>query len=265
MTDGPDLRVVDAAAGEEANLPLAVDFADMDRDVWLEVGRRLGSRAERDRWALGDWAHHGDRRYGDLTEAAAEIGISYSALRSLSSVARKVELYRRRHNLSWSHHEAVAPLPPEIGDELLDRAAAEGWSREVIRSEARAAGELGQRDATIAQLRKDLAAARTDRATAEGHRRRMAAGVDAAAREILRQWREVDILTEAFFEANTPDGASELHGHAGRGAAAQLRRRLLAVAAKINEVAGRVDARLIAAGAPADAHTPDLASNEAGE
>ena len=40
-------------------------------------------------------------------------------------------LSRQRDSLSWSHHAAVAALPAEVGDDLLSRAAAEGWSREA--------------------------------------------------------------------------------------------------------------------------------------
>ena len=112
-------------------------------------GPPFGQRSERDRWALGDWACHGERAYGDLVKAAALIGLSYGALRNLASVARKIELSRWRYLLSWSHHAAVAAVaavPPEIGDDLLDRAAGEGWSRDTMRKEARAAScEAGLR------------------------------------------------------------------------------------------------------------------------
>ena len=70
------------------------------REEWLAHGRRLGERVERDRWALGDWACHGEQAYGDLAEAAAKIRIGYGYLGNLKSVARKVEVSRRRETLS---------------------------------------------------------------------------------------------------------------------------------------------------------------------
>ena len=92
MTDRPDLHPVGSASTASS------DWAT--REEWLEAGRRLSERSERDRWALGDWACHGERAYGDLVKAAALIGLSYGALRNLASVARKIELSRWRYLLS---------------------------------------------------------------------------------------------------------------------------------------------------------------------
>jgi len=104
------------------------DLALTVRQAWLR----------QDRWALGDWAASEDRAYGDLVVAAAKIGIGRGTLYNLASVARKIDLSRRRDTLSWGHHEAVACLPVEIGDDLLARAEAGGWSRKRMRKEARA-------------------------------------------------------------------------------------------------------------------------------
>ena len=130
---------------QASNHPVAVaELALTVREAWLR----------QDRWALGDyggfaaflarrrfaclWAASEDRAYGDLVEAAAKIGVGYKTLHNLASVARKIDLSRRRDKLSWSHHAAVAALPVEIGDKLLARAEAEGWSRTRMREEARA-------------------------------------------------------------------------------------------------------------------------------
>ena len=153
MTDGgnkkPDLHVV---GGPEVSEDTATDIPWSTREEWLAHGRRLGERVERDRWALGDWACHGEQAYGDLAEAAAKIRIGYGYLGNLKSVARKVEVSRRRETLSWDHHAAIASLPADVGDQLLARAEAEHWPRERMRDEARAASRLGQLEARVEQL-----------------------------------------------------------------------------------------------------------------
>ena len=168
MTDGgkkPDLHVVgDAQSAPQSAAPESAPKPQWKtREAWIEDGRRLGERIERDRWALGDWACHGERAYGELAAAAANIGVAYQTLRHLASVAGKIELCRRRHNLSWSHHAEVASLPVETGDELLDRAAAEDWSRERMREEARAASRLGQLEAENKQHLAEIARLRQKR------------------------------------------------------------------------------------------------------
>ena len=167
MTDSgknkPDLQVVgETESAAQCGAPEgSPETGWTTRDEWLNVGRRLGERMERDRWALGDWACHGERAHGDLAAAAIEIGVAYQTLRNLATVARKIDLSRRRDKLSWSHHAEIACLAPEIGDELLARAEAEGWPHSVMRDEARAASRLGQLEAEnkeqlaeIARLRK---------------------------------------------------------------------------------------------------------------
>lgn len=164
MTDGdnkkPDLHVV---GGPEGSSDSATETRWATREEWLAHGRRLGERVERDRWSLGDWACHGERAYGELAAAAAEIGIGYGYLRNLVTVAHKIELSRRRDNLSWDHHAAVASLPVETADELLARAAAEGWSRERMREEARTASELGQLKAQYEEVLAENARLRRKR------------------------------------------------------------------------------------------------------
>ena len=186
----------------------------MSREEWLELGRRLGERTERDRWALGDWACHGDRTYGDLTEAAREISIGYGDLRNLATVARRVELSRRRDNLTWGHHAAVASLPPEIGDELLGRAEAEDWSREVMREEARAVSEVARLKAEVAALKSKFRSSQDESA---GAKRRIA----GVMRGIVGEFRALARVLEEI--ADNPV-LEELHGNGRAGLARALRR-----------------------------------------
>ena len=240
MIERPDLRVVGADAPD----------AWSTREGWLEAGRRLSERTERDRWALGDWASVGERAYGDLAAAAGEIGIAHQTIRNLATVARKVELSRRRDSLSWSHHAAIAALPADVGDDLLSRAAAEGWSRETMREEARAASREARLEEQVAALEHALACARAGRDEAERGLRRLEGAAGESARSLLREWEELDIATATFFDPANPKGAAALHGNKAGSAAKRLRARLKMRTVKINEVAKRVDERLKAASVP---------------
>ena len=167
MTDGSSQRLALRMAGEtgDTEKPAETDghTAWESRGAWLEAGRQLGRRVERDRWALGDWAVHGDRAYGDLTAVAVEIGVAAKTLSNLASVARKIETSRRREVLSWSHHAEVASLPPEVGDGLLSCAEAEGWPHAVMREKARAASEVARLEAWTKRLAEEIAQLRRNR------------------------------------------------------------------------------------------------------
>ena len=212
MSERPDLHVVVDGGRGGAGDALSLDIPeDIGREVWLELGRELHRRREVSQWALGDWACHGDRRYGDLAEAAAEIGIGYGNLRNLASVSRKIELSRRRDTLSWSHHAAVASLAPEVGDGLLDRAEAEGWSREVIREEAKAVSVEGQLRAENERLRRELERARSDARAARDVTMRFERRLRSSAKQLPQAYRE---FTRIAAETAKAPELERLHGNA---------------------------------------------------
>jgi len=56
-------------------------------------------------WWIGDWLAFGERKYGEMYEKALEVTEKdYGVLRNAVSVAGKIEMSRRRDNLSWGHH-----------------------------------------------------------------------------------------------------------------------------------------------------------------
>ena len=181
---------------------------DISREEWLAMGRELGARQDLDRWALGDWARHGDRRYGDLTEAAAEIGLDRTTLYQLARVARKFEIAKRLA-ISWSHHLVVAALPPDVADGLLQRAEAEGWSVGVTRDEAREASELHRLRQENTRLRRALAEAGTSKAAARRLERQVKDGCRAAGRGVRD-------LAAVVREAAESPALQALHGNARR-------------------------------------------------
>src|SRR5262249_41792955 len=65
--------------------------------------------------------------------AVEQTGYDYQTLANDKTVARSIQLSRRRENLSWSHHEAVASLPEPEQDRLLDEAEREELTMRQLR------------------------------------------------------------------------------------------------------------------------------------
>jgi hypothetical protein len=114
---------------------------DLEYPEWVAVGRSLGALGRGTQWWVGDWLLYGASRgiWGEkYAEASRITGYDVGSLRNMASLAAQFELSRRRDNLTWCHHAAVASLGLEEQDHWLDRAAAEGLSvadlRELRRS-----------------------------------------------------------------------------------------------------------------------------------
>lgn len=145
---------------EAAHLPTgAVTFVgleltnpDMTIEDWTEIGRNLGHAHRWVAWALGDWINFGEALYGqdayDATEgvtadrydvAGRVTGLAASTLMNYASVCTRVARARRRVELPFTVHEAVAALEPEEQVEWLQRAVDEAMSREDLRAAIREA------------------------------------------------------------------------------------------------------------------------------
>lgn len=107
-------------------------------EVWAPLVVRLIVQSKRLEWALSDALVFGELAYGDLyAQWAQETGLNKRTLQNYARVGRLVEPARRRADVSFSHHEAVAKLPPEHQDDLLDAAVEQGWSRYDLRDAVR--------------------------------------------------------------------------------------------------------------------------------
>lgn len=135
-------------------------------EEWQQAGVALRRLDDMRAWALGDWWHFGEWEYGSrYLAAAAVVGLDEKTLRNYGSVAGRFQMSRRRDNLSFSHHAAVAYLAPHEQDDWLDRAAANRWSYHQLKNELRAelAPAPPPSPATIEQLRFAVDVARVDR------------------------------------------------------------------------------------------------------
>lgn len=120
-------------------------------EQWAEAGRGLQRIGRAWRWWLGDWIRYGERRWGERYDAAIDLtGLEYGTLANVVYVANHVEFSRRRENLPWSLHHEVAPLPPDEQQAWLDRAEAEGMTRERLRRAL--TDERREREGRLARL-----------------------------------------------------------------------------------------------------------------
>ena len=206
MIERPDLRVVDAGVqsgpGEASSLLHA---------GWREIGLGL-ARDVRDadiEWRLGDWGARAGDAGATLAEAAGIAGESLANLKKFVATAKGYAEVRRRTGVAFHlHYEAVA-LPEDTQDRLLDRAAAECWTRAEMREaalEARRSGKARRRPDPDAA--RDAAGRMRDRLDAE---QRVAAG---AAKRMMK----------VAVEASRSSEIRALHRSAQYGLARDIRR-----------------------------------------
>jgi len=119
---------------------------DIDVHKWVRAGQRLGAMTRCSQWWLGDWVRYGTVRWGEKYKEASRItGYDIQSLRNIAYVAGRVEVSRRRDNLTWSHHAEVSSLAPEEQDRWLDLAEAQKMSVSDLRIELRSARRAEKR------------------------------------------------------------------------------------------------------------------------
>ena len=128
---------------------------DIDVHKWVRAGQRLGAMTRCSQWWLGDWVRYGTVRWGEKYKEASRItGYDIQSLRNIAYVAGRVEVSRRRDNLTWSHHAEVSSLGPEEQDRWLDLAEAEKMSVSDLRIELRSARRAQRRSTESSELPK---------------------------------------------------------------------------------------------------------------
>jgi hypothetical protein len=114
--------------------------ADIGLDEWSALGRRFGEIGRCSQWWLGDWIHYGNAAFGERYSRAAKLtGYDAQSLMNMVYVASRFAIYRRRENLSWSHHATLAALEGAEQEHWLTRASEEKLSVADLRVELRSA------------------------------------------------------------------------------------------------------------------------------
>lgn len=104
-------------------------------EEWLQCGEFINRAKGSVHFWIGDWLNYGEQKWGEkYLQAVKETDYDYGTLRNDKWVASKVELSRRRDNLTFSHHAEVADLEPDEQDRLLDYAEEKKMDARVFRS-----------------------------------------------------------------------------------------------------------------------------------
>ena len=113
-------------------------IGDPTFEEWQNCGEFL-KRAEKSvQFWIGNWLNYGEKKYGEMyTQAIDETDYEEKTLRNAKWVSSKVELSRRRDNLTFSHHAEVAQLSPQEQEFWLDKAADENLSVRDLRQAIR--------------------------------------------------------------------------------------------------------------------------------
>lgn len=108
-------------------------------DEWAAIGSTLGTMERGMNWWIGDWLNYGEHAFGEkYTQAVQETGRDRDSLANLAWVAGRIELSRRRDNLSFTHHTEVASLEIAEQDRFLDAAELNEWSTRALREAVQA-------------------------------------------------------------------------------------------------------------------------------
>ena len=111
---------------------------DLEYDEWIHRGKVLILMFKAGPWWLGDWLNFGEDRYGEKYVQAVELtGKDLDTLRKYQWVAKAIPPERRLEILSYSHHAAVAALPPPQQTELLKQASKNEWNESQMRQAVR--------------------------------------------------------------------------------------------------------------------------------
>ena len=104
-------------------------------DQWGELGLTLRKADRATKFWIGDWLNFGKTKWERqrYEEGLRILGLPYGTLANLAYVAGQVESSRRRESVSFSHHQEVASLPPDMQVVYLDRAEEDGLTTKGLR------------------------------------------------------------------------------------------------------------------------------------
>lgn len=136
------MEVAQSQEWDLSAIGLRLSDPDLPFSRFEELCYMLGRFHEAVRFAIGDAILIGEKLYGeDAFQAFEALHLSEAGRQEYLRVSEKVPRSRRRKDLSWSHHRAVAALEPVAQKEWLKRAADEGMSHHALRDELRNGAE----------------------------------------------------------------------------------------------------------------------------
>lgn len=93
-------------------------------EQWRETGSGLAITRNAIPFLIGDWINLGQGFFGERWSQATDVfgDYDYNTIANYASTCRKVDLQTREPDLSFSHHQAVAPLILEEQKYWLKRA-----------------------------------------------------------------------------------------------------------------------------------------------
>lgn len=86
-------------------------------------------------WWSGDLLRYGEQEYGAAAVSQFVTKLSHlkpESVRTYAWVCEKVPRERRRSDLTFAHHQAVARLSADEQVDALERAASYGWSKRML-------------------------------------------------------------------------------------------------------------------------------------
>lgn len=104
---------------------------DLSEDSWLDIGKTLNNISTAHQWWVGDWLNYGYDRYEHgQYEKALELFPQYEkeTLRRHKQVAKLIKSGIRIPDLSFNHHQLVAPYSEEEQKKLLKEAKDNKWT-----------------------------------------------------------------------------------------------------------------------------------------
>lgn len=109
-------------------------IGDPTLEQWIECGAFINKSERAVHFWIGDWLNYGEKAWGDrYAEALEKTRYEYKTLRNDKWVASRVPSERRRPELSFDHHAAVAEFSAEEQEDLLADAVAYGVNNERFR------------------------------------------------------------------------------------------------------------------------------------
>ena len=129
-------------AGAISVVGLHLSQPDLPYATFEALCLMLGKLHEAVRFAIGDAIIQGEVLFGEAAYQSFErFQLSEEAMKEYVRVAQRVPRSRRRKGLSWSHHRAVAALPPVEQKQWLRRAVDESMSHHQLRDALRNGAE----------------------------------------------------------------------------------------------------------------------------